>query len=36
MEAAAFTGRMAANAIFRQESLKSTPIPVVPMEGLFA
>ena len=36
MEAAAFTGRMAANAIFRQESLKPTPLPIVPMEGLFA
>ncbi|MFZ4525810.1 MAG: FAD-dependent oxidoreductase [Chlorobium sp.] len=36
MEAAAFTGRMAANAIFRQESLKPTPLPVVPMKGLFA
>ena len=36
MEAAAFTGRMAANAIFLQESLKLTPLPIVPMEGLFA
>ena len=36
MEAAAFTGRMAANAIFRQESLEPTPLPIVPMEGLFA
>ena len=36
MEAAAFTGRMAANAIFRQESLKPTPLPIVPMAGLFA
>ncbi|MBV5303974.1 MAG: FAD-dependent oxidoreductase [Chlorobium sp.] len=36
MEAAAFTGRMAANAIFRQESLKPTPLPIVPMDGLFA
>jgi isorenieratene synthase len=36
MEAAAFTGRLAANAIFRQESLKPTPLPIVPMEGLFA
>jgi isorenieratene synthase len=36
MEAAAFTGRMAANAIFSQESLKPTPLPIVPMEGLFA
>jgi isorenieratene synthase len=36
MEAAAFTGRMAANSIFRQESLKLVPLPVVPMKGLFA
>jgi isorenieratene synthase len=36
MEAAAFTGRMAANAIFRQENLKATPLPIVPMEGIFA
>ncbi|NTV59819.1 MAG: FAD-dependent oxidoreductase [Chlorobiaceae bacterium] len=36
MEAAAFTGRMAANAIFRSESLKTVPLPIVPMEGLFA
>ncbi|NTW70021.1 MAG: FAD-dependent oxidoreductase [Chlorobiaceae bacterium] len=36
MEAAAFTGRMAANAIFRQESLKQVPLPIVPMQGLFA
>jgi carotenoid phi-ring synthase / carotenoid chi-ring synthase len=36
MEAAAFTGRMAANLIFRQESLKLVPLPVVPMKGLFA
>jgi isorenieratene synthase len=36
MEAAAFTGRMAANAIFRQESLKAIPLPIVPMAGLFA
>jgi carotenoid phi-ring synthase / carotenoid chi-ring synthase len=36
MEAAAFTGRMAANSIFRQESLKLIPLPIVPMEGLFA
>lgn len=36
MEAAAFTGRMAANLIFRQESLKPIPLPVVPMKGLFA
>ncbi len=36
MEAAAFTGRMAANLIFRQESLKPVPLPIVPMQGLFA
>jgi isorenieratene synthase len=36
MEAAAFTGRMAANSIFRQESLKPVPLPIVPMKGLFA
>jgi isorenieratene synthase len=36
MEAAAFTGRMAANSILRQESLKSVPLPIVPMSGLFA
>ena len=36
MEAAAFTGRMAANAIFRQELLKPVPLPIVPMKGLFA
>ena len=36
MEAAAFTGRMAANLIFRQESLKLVPLPIVPMTGLFA
>jgi carotenoid phi-ring synthase / carotenoid chi-ring synthase len=36
MEAAAFTGRMAANSIFRQEALKLVPIPIVPMKGLFA
>ncbi|NTW55949.1 MAG: FAD-dependent oxidoreductase [Chlorobiaceae bacterium] len=36
MEAAVFTGRMAANAIFRNESLKPVPLPIVPMEGLFA
>jgi carotenoid phi-ring synthase / carotenoid chi-ring synthase len=35
MEAAAFTGRMAANAVFRSESLKAVPLPIVPMEGLF-
>ncbi|TLU85860.1 MAG: FAD-dependent oxidoreductase [Chlorobium sp.] len=36
MEAAVFTGRMAANAIFSHESLKPTPLPIVPMKGLFA
>jgi isorenieratene synthase len=36
MEAAVFTGRMAANAIFRQESVKPIPLPIVPMQGLFA
>lgn len=36
MEAAAFTGRMAANGIFRQESLKPTALPIVPMDGIFA
>jgi carotenoid phi-ring synthase / carotenoid chi-ring synthase len=36
MEAAAFTGRMAANAVFRSESLKTVPLPIVPMEGIFA
>ncbi len=36
MEASAFTGRMAANLIFRQESLKLIPLPIVPMTGLFA
>ena len=36
MEAAAFTGRMAANAIFSRESLKLTPLPIVPMDGIFA
>jgi isorenieratene synthase len=35
MEGAAFTGRMAANAICRMESLKQTPLPIVPMDGLF-
>ncbi|MCF8382619.1 MAG: FAD-dependent oxidoreductase [Chlorobium sp.] len=36
MEAAAFTGRMAANGIFRRESLKPTALPIVPMDGIFA
>ncbi|NTW51964.1 MAG: FAD-dependent oxidoreductase [Chlorobiaceae bacterium] len=36
MEAAAFTGRMAANAIASKESLRPLPLPIVPMEGIFA
>jgi isorenieratene synthase len=36
MEAAAFTGRMAANAIALKESLRRTPLPIVPMSGIFA
>jgi isorenieratene synthase len=36
MEAAAFTGRMAANAIASRESLRRIPLPIVPMEGIFA
>lgn len=36
MEAAVFTGRLAANAICRKEALKPTPLPIVPMNGLFA
>ncbi len=36
MEAAVFTGRLAVNAISRQESLRSTPLPIVSMEGMFA
>ncbi|NTV03258.1 MAG: FAD-dependent oxidoreductase [Chlorobiaceae bacterium] len=36
MEAAAFTGRMAANAISAKESLRQTALPIVPMQGLFA
>ncbi|MDT9546889.1 MAG: FAD-dependent oxidoreductase [Chlorobium sp.] len=36
MEAAAFTGRMAANAIFRQEGVEQVPLPIVPMDGIFA
>ena len=36
MEAAVFTGRLAANAICRKEALKPTPLPIVPMDGLFA
>ena len=36
MEAAAFTGRMAANAIASRESLRPLPLPIVPMQGIFA
>ena len=36
MEAAVFTGRLATNAICRKEALKPTPLPIVPMDGLFA
>ncbi|TCD47607.1 FAD-dependent oxidoreductase [Chlorobium sp. N1] len=36
MEAAAFTGRMAANAVCRNEGVRQTPLPIVPMEGIFA
>jgi len=36
MEAAAFTGRQAANAIAAKESLRQTPLPIVPMDGIFA
>lgn len=36
MEAAAFTGRMAANAICRQEGVRPVPLPVVPIDGIFA
>ncbi|NTV21879.1 MAG: FAD-dependent oxidoreductase [Chlorobium limicola] len=36
MEAAVFTGRMAANAIFSRESLQLMPLPIVPMDGIFA
>ncbi|HCD36253.1 MAG TPA: FAD-dependent oxidoreductase [Chlorobium sp.] len=36
MEAAAFTGRMSANAIFRQEGVEQVPLPIVPMDGIFA
>ena len=35
MEAAVFTGRLAVNAICRKESLKPTPLPIVPMDGIF-
>jgi isorenieratene synthase len=36
MEAAAFTGRMAANAIAAKESLRQVALPIVPMQGIFA
>jgi len=36
MEAAAFTGRMAANGIAAKESLRQTALPIVPMQGIFA
>ncbi|HHE08152.1 MAG TPA: (2Fe-2S)-binding protein, partial [Chlorobaculum parvum] len=36
MEAAAFTGRQAANAIAAKESLRQRPLPIVPMDGIFA
>lgn len=36
MEAAAFTGRMAANGIAAKESLQQRALPIVPMEGIFA
>ncbi|ABB23323.1 FAD-dependent oxidoreductase [Pelodictyon luteolum] len=36
MEAAAFTGRMAANAVFRNEGVRSVPLPIVPMGGIFS
>jgi len=36
MEASAFTGRMAANAIAAKESLRQTALPIVPMQGIFA
>jgi len=36
MEAAVFTGRMAANGIARRESLHQRPLPIVPMQGIFA
>ncbi|NTU92593.1 MAG: FAD-dependent oxidoreductase [Chlorobiaceae bacterium] len=36
MEAAAFTGRMAANGIASRESLRQTALPIVPMQGIFA
>ncbi|MBF0587336.1 FAD-dependent oxidoreductase [Prosthecochloris sp. N3] len=36
MEAATFTGRLAANAIARKEWLRPTSLPIVPMDGIFA
>ncbi len=36
MEAAVFTGRQAANAIAAKESLRQRPLPIVPMDGIFA
>jgi len=36
MEAAAFTGRMAVNAIAARESLRQVVLPIVPMQGIFA
>ncbi|ARM30510.1 FAD-dependent oxidoreductase [Prosthecochloris sp. HL-130-GSB] len=36
MEAAMFTGRLAANAIGSREGLRPTPLPIVPMDGIFA
>ncbi len=36
MEAAVFTGRLAANTIAGKEGLKPTSLPIVPMDGLFA
>ncbi|ASQ89984.1 (2Fe-2S)-binding protein [Prosthecochloris sp. GSB1] len=36
MEAAAFTGKLAANAIGKKESLTPAPLPIVPMQGIFA
>ena len=36
MEAAVFTGRLAVNAICRKEGIKPAPLPIVPMDGLFA
>ncbi len=36
MEASAFTGRMAANAIAARESLSQRALPIVPVQGIFA